>query len=257
VKSAGDGQSRQVGLARVLSKLGFCSRSGAAVLIREGRVTVNGRVRRDPESPIHEGRDRIEVDGRPIERQERVYLMVNKPRGVVTTASDEKGRKTVYALLPEGLGWIAPVGRLDKASEGLLLFSNDPEWAARIQAPERHIDKTYHVQIGTVAGDALLRQLRSGVKSQGELLRVKRASILRSGEKNCWVEMVLDEGRNRQIRRMLEGLGVEVLRLVRVSIGPLQLGQLAKGSVRPLSMQEKKLLDQVVQERAVQERAAG
>ena len=131
--------SRKTGLARALSKLGYCSRSQAAELIRAGRITLNAKIRRDPETPVHLQRDQIQVDGKPIESQQKIYLMLNKPRGVVTTASDEKGRDTVYSILAnnsEPLPWIAPVGRLDKASEGLLLLTNDSDWAARVLAPE-------------------------------------------------------------------------------------------------------------------------
>lgn len=237
---------RKIGLARALSKLGYCSRSKASELIRASRVRLNGALRRDPETPVHLGKDRIEVDGQTVAAALKVYMMLNKPRGIVTTAADEKGRDTVYSLLDEDLPWVAPVGRLDKASEGLLLLTNDPEWAARITAPETHLDKTYHVQIGVVADEALLRSLECGVESGGEMLRAKRASILRHGERNSWLEIVLEEGKNRQIRRMLEGLGIGVLRLVRVAIGPLQLGDLAKGASRKLSREEKALLDSVM-----------
>lgn len=241
--------TRRVGLARALSKLGYCSRSHAFTLIREGRVALNDRVQHDPERPVLLGHDRIEVDGQPIWAAEPVYLMMNKPRGVVTTASDEKGRATVYGLLPEHAPWVGPVGRLDQASEGLLLFTNDSEWAARITNPKSHLDKTYHVQIGAVPDDALLRKLKSGVNTEeGDQLRVKRANIVRHGERNGWLEIVLDEGRNRQIRRMLEGLGIEVLRLVRIAVGPVVLGDLAKGACRELTAHEKANLDQSCEE---------
>jgi 23S rRNA pseudouridine2605 synthase len=143
--------------------------------------------------------------------------------------------------------WLAPVGRLDKASEGLLLLTNDSEWGARIAAPETHLDKTYHVQVGTVADDQFVQLLLRGVKAQGEVLRAKKARRLRAGQKNCWLELVLDEGKNRQIRRMMEAMGVEVLRLIRVAIGPLQLGNLAKGAHRALTADEKRMLDRALQ----------
>lgn len=230
-----------------MSKLGYCSRSRAAELIAAGRVHLNGALRRDPETPVHIGKDRIEIDGQPLASSAKMYFVLNKPRGVVTTAADEKGRETVYAFLPAGLPWIAPVGRLDKASEGLLVMTNDSEWAARLSAPETHLDKTYHVQIGKIGDEALLETLRQGIwTGEGETLRAKLASILRRGERNSWLEIVLDEGKNRQIRRMFEHLGVEVVRLARVAIGPLQLGGLPKGSARSLESVEKRALDQAM-----------
>jgi 23S rRNA pseudouridine2605 synthase len=246
-----------VGLARALSKLGYCSRSDASDLIQAGRVRLNGAIRHDPETPVRLEKDRIEVDGRPVATAARVYLVFNKPRGTVTTSSDEKGRQTVYAFLghdsmKHDLPWVAPVGRLDKASEGLLLLTNDSEWAARVLAPATHLDKTYHVQIGTSADATLLESLTRGVKTKvGDLLRVRTVRILRSGERNSWLELVLDEGKNRHIRRMMEHLEVKVLRLVRVAIGPLLLGQLSKGESRSLTMEEKQAIDQAMQNRRV------
>jgi 23S rRNA pseudouridine2605 synthase len=206
-------------------------------------VKVNGHVRNDPEFPVSLERDQLTVGGESVARSQSVYIMLNKPRGIVTTASDEEGRETVYSLLPQDLPWIAPVGRLDKASEGLLLLTNDSEWAARITDPRSHLGKTYHVQIAAQPADELLRDLTTGISSNGERLRAHRVSVLRVGEKNCWLEIVLDEGRNRQIRRMLDAMGIEVLRLVRVSIGPLQLGDLPKGSFRALQTSEKQAMD--------------
>jgi 23S rRNA pseudouridine2605 synthase len=256
MKLVGEKQAiRRVGLARALSKLGYCSRSRAAELIRAGRVTVNRKIQCDPETPVAENRAQIAVDGEAIEPREKIYLMLNKPRGVVTTASDEKGRETVYAALSvkppatkdlpgEVLPWVAPIGRLDKASEGLLLLTNDSEWGARVSAPETSLHKTYHVQVATIAGEEFIQSLVRGVQStDGELLRAKHACRLRTGQKNCWLELILEEGKNRQIRRMMEAMGVEVLRLIRVAIGPLQLGDLAKGEHRLLTGDEKRMLD--------------
>jgi 23S rRNA pseudouridine2605 synthase len=251
-KTAGPGRGH-IGLGRALSKLGFCSRSQAFALIRAGRVRLKGLVSKNPEAGVRLGKDQIEVDGVEVKRAEKIYWMLNKPRGLVTTAEDEQGRETVYAGLPEGLPWMAPVGRLDKASEGLLFFTNDSEWAAGITAPESHLDKIYHVQIATVAGESLLTALMNGVRHEGgELLRVKRAARIRTGEKNSWIEIVLDEGKNRQIRRMLEAFDVTVLRLVRVAIGPVELGQLEKGKARELTADEKQQMDRALSDAAQQ-----
>ncbi|MGA9529098.1 MAG: pseudouridine synthase [Terriglobales bacterium] len=229
-----------------MSKFGYCSRSRAAVLILAERVTVNGRIIRNPESPVHLPGDQIEVDRVALEKTKFVYLAMNKPRGVVTTASDEKGRKTVYDLLPAAAPWIAPVGRLDKASEGLLLLTNDSAWAAQITNPSTHVDKTYHVHVNCLAQPELLAQIAQGCTVDGQHLQAKSARVQRQGGKNSWLEIVLDEGKNRQIRRLLEALEIRVLRLVRVSIGPLALGDLKKGAVRPLTPQEKRALDRAV-----------
>jgi 23S rRNA pseudouridine2605 synthase len=250
---------KKIGLARVLSKKGYCSRSQAAVLIRARRVTVNGRITPDPESPVQILKDRIEVDGSPLDKASPIYLVMNKPRGVVTTASDEQGRDTVYDLLQPGSPWVGPVGRLDKASEGLLLMTNDSEWAAKISDPASHLDKKYHVQVDCVPDAALLTKITRGTVESGEdkasvasaaqaqqHLCAKAARILRHGDKNSWLEITLDEGKNRQIRRLLEALQIRVLRLVRVSIGPLELGDLKKRSVRRLTAEEKKAIDRAL-----------
>ncbi len=249
LKPAQQSPLKKVGLARAISKLGFCSRSQAAELIRAGRVKLNGVIRRNAESPVRFGKDKIEIDGGKISETRKIYLMLNKPRGVVTTASDEQGRETVYEFLPKDYAWITPVGRLDKASEGLLLVTNDSEWANRVTDPATHLDKIYHVQIGIVANEIFLQKLSAGVECEdGEQLKVKRAAVLRQGERNSWLEITLDEGKNRQIRRIFEAMGIEVLRLLRVAIGPLQLGNLAKGKSRPLAAQEKASLDSAMKD---------
>lgn len=233
MKSTSASRARRVGVARVLSKAGLCSRTQAAAHVRAGRVQVNGCVVRDPEHPVAEGVDRVMLDGAPLPSATRRYLALNKPRGLITTVRDEAGRDTVYRCFEgAGLPWLAPVGRLDRASEGLLLLSNDSEWAARITEPMHGLLKTYHVQIDTIADTALLASLHHGENA------AHRAALLRSGAKNAWLEIVLDEGRNRQIRRLLERHRIAVLRLVRVAIGPIALGELAKGAWRDLAPEE-------------------
>ncbi|MDX1252505.1 MAG: rRNA pseudouridine synthase [Gammaproteobacteria bacterium] len=228
-----------VSLARVLSKLGVASRTVAAGMIEAGRVAVDGRVVTDPELRIDMGKNRVEVDGKPLAAPQKRYLAVNKPRGLVTTASDEQGRATVYECLRSESAWLVPVGRLDKASEGLILFTNDTAWAQHILDPASHVPKTYHVQVDRLFSKADLVRLREGVTLEdGTLVRAAQAYLLRSGEKNCWLEIVLHEGINRQIRRMIDALDATVLRLVRVAIGPVELGSLPKGQSRPLTEQE-------------------
>ncbi|TLX21703.1 pseudouridine synthase [Thermomonas fusca] len=227
------------GLARVLSKRGLCSRSQAERLIRDGRVRLDGRVVRDPEHPTDVTQARIDIDGAAPEQAAPRYLMLNKPRGLVTTASDERGRDTVYRCFDgAGLGWIAPVGRLDKASEGLLLFTNDPQWAAHITDPARGPGKTYHVQVNRIPDATTLSALQAGAAVEGEWLRAASVTLLRAGAKHAWLEITLDEGRNRQIRRLLAAFDIGVLRLLRVAIGPLAMGELPKGQWRELTAQE-------------------
>jgi 23S rRNA pseudouridine2605 synthase len=240
---ASEGSLRRTGLARALSKLGYCSRSDARMLISAGHVSLNGKIRLDPETPVHLQKDRIRVQSKDVSAARKIYLMMNKPRGIVTSASDEKGRQTVYDLLASDLPWVAPVGRLDKASEGLLLLTNDSDWSARVAAPETHLNKTYHVQIAARPDEVLLERLKEGSRTNERLLRPKSVRVLRNGQRNSWLEIVLDEGKNRHIRRMLDHYGIEVLRLIRVAIGPLVLGKLPKGATRSLEREEKIEMD--------------
>jgi 23S rRNA pseudouridine2605 synthase len=228
----------------VLSKLGVCSRAQTRGLILAERVRVNGVVCTDPEAAVDQQRDRIQVDGEQAASVARIYLMINKPRGLVTSRADEQGRATVYdCLVGHDLPWLSPVGRLDKASEGLVLFTNDTRWADQILAPESHLDKRYHVQVDCLADAALCERLVRGVTVDGgERLAAKRVRVLRLGTRNGWLEIILDEGKNRHIRRLLEPCGVQVLRLVRVAVGCLELGTLAKGQFRFLTELEVRAL---------------
>jgi 23S rRNA pseudouridine2605 synthase len=229
-----------VSLCRALSKMGYCSRTEAERLVSEGKVRVNGSLKTNPSVRVDMKRDVLTVEGVKVAAAGKEYWMFNKPRGCITTANDPEGRTTIYDLLPHALCGLNAVGRLDRASEGLLLLSNDTVWSNAIIDPKTHLDKIYHVQIEGEADDSLLECLRDGVLSDGDMLRMKNVSLLRSGDKNCWLEICLDEGKSRHIRRMMAVCEREVLRLVRVSIGPLSLGELAKGECRVLTADELK-----------------
>lgn len=245
------GQVKAHGVARVISKRGFCSRSVAENLVREGRVSLRGKIVRDPETPTFES-DEILVDGAPVTASEFVYFAMNKPRGIVTTASDEKGRKTVMDLFREQYSkmfpgrpvpHISPVGRLDAASEGLLLFTNDTQWADALldpRAPKAHI-KIYRVQVAGKPSDAELEQMEKGFNvaprvfgEKEEFMYAERATLHSEGEKNCWLEITLSEGKNREIRRMLAHLGYEVMRLMRIQFDKYTLGNLKPGEIREI-----------------------
>ena len=186
------------------------------------------------------GRDRVEVEGVPARPARKIYLALNKPRGLVTTARDERGRPTVYECLENYRdAHLVPVGRLDMASEGLLFFTNDTAWAAKILDPESHLAKTYHVRIDRHLGGEALDRLRSGVTLEdGKRTRPAKVRALRTGPKTCWLEIEIEEGLNRQIRRMMKAVGARVMRLMRVAIGPVALGDLPKGQSRPLQSEE-------------------
>lgn len=265
------------GVARIISKRGYCSRSQAEKLVREGHVILRGKPVRDPESPAYEN-DEILVDGTPVTASEFVYFAMNKPRGIVTTASDEKGRKTVMDLFREQynkiypgkpMPHIAPVGRLDAASEGLLLFTNDTQWADVILsgAPAKSINKTrgfsplvelgskeqdlgstqhlkiYRVQVKGKPSAAELSQMEKGFNvpprvfgESEEFMHAERAILHSEGERNCWLEITLSEGKNREIRRMLAHLGYEVMRLMRIQFDKYTLDDLKSGEIRAIQV---------------------
>jgi 23S rRNA pseudouridine2605 synthase len=233
----------RISLARALSKLGYTSRSQARPLIEAGHVAVNGKTVKNPEHRIDIERDRVAVNGRAVTLESYVYVMLHKPAGYVTTRSDERGRQTAFDLLASSdLPNVSAVGRLDMDSEGLLLFTNDTRWADRIASPAGHVDKVYHVQVDKVPAASVLAQMQEGVTDRGEMLRAKRTNVLELSDNDAWLEIVLDEGRNRQIRRMLDAVGARVLRLKRVAIGPLKLGKLKPGEFRQLTPAEVKSL---------------
>ncbi len=238
------------GVARVISKRGFCSRSIAENLVREGRVSLRGKIVRDPDTPAYEN-DEIMVDGTPVEAAQKFYFAMNKPRGIVTTASDEKGRKTVMDLFREQYAkmfpgkpvpHISPVGRLDAASEGLLLFTNDTQWADDVLSSADHL-KIYHVQVkGHPTADDLAK-MEKGFNvpprvfgESEEFMHAERAVFHSEGEKNCWLEITLSEGKNREIRRMLAHLGYEVMRLMRIQFDNFTLNDLKPGEIRAIQV---------------------
>ena len=236
------GERGTVSIARALSKLGFCSRAQGEQLVEAGKVRVNGAIVRELSRRVRPERDVIEVDGVRVAREKHVYLMLNKPRGLVTTTDDPQGRATIYDCLRDAsLPFVAPVGRLDKASEGLLLLTNDSRWSSRLLDPASHVDKTYHVQVRATDAVSVVDRVAAGIveRATGERLDVKSISLLRTGSRSgAWVEIVLDEGKNRQLRRIFAEIDVPVDRLVRVAIGSLQLGGLAKGAWRMLRADE-------------------
>ncbi len=225
-------------LARALSKFGVCSRSEAARRIAAGRVRVNGRVVSWPERRIDPRRDRVTVDGEPVsDATERVVYAFHKPAGYITTRSEPGGRATIYELLGDVGRWVFPVGRLDRDTSGLLILTNDHRLGQRLTDPDHHVPKTYHVRVRGVPDAAALRALREGVTlGDGTETRPARARALGAArDGTTWLEIVLTEGKNRQVRRMCAAVGHEVEQLVRVRIGGLGLGDLAPGGWRALS----------------------
>jgi 23S rRNA pseudouridine2605 synthase len=229
---------RRVQLHRALSKLGWGSRAQAWDWIRAGEVRVDGRVVTDPLTWVDLDRQHITRGGHDAPAPEQIVLALHKPAGVVTTRSDERGRRTVYDLLPPGLPWVFPAGRLDADSEGLLILTSDSALAQRLTDPEQHVPKTYHVTVRGVPAAAALQQLRDGIELNDGPTRPARVRLLEETTRGAVLEVVLTEGRNRQVRRMLTAVGHKVRRLVRVAIGGLRLGELATGKCRRLGEEE-------------------
>ena len=226
-------------LERVLSKAGIGSRSEARSWVAAGRVTVNDRVVRDPDHWVDLERDRIAFDGKPLGAAERIYLLLHKPVGYLTTYRDPEGRPTVYDLLPDRGQYVFPVGRLDLDTSGLLIMTNDAQFAERMTNPEYHIPKTYLVKASMPLSDEQLDQLRRGLELRDGPTRP--AEVMRVNPRTF--EITITEGRNRQVRRMVEALGAKVEKLTRIAIGALQIGDLAAGSVRELSAEELRALE--------------
>lgn len=231
-----------VSLARALSKLGVTSRALAREMILSGRVTVNGKVLTNPEVRVHPERETIAVDGKVVSRHQRLYIMMNKPDGYVTTRSDERGRRTVYDLLKDPDRWLFPVGRLDQDSRGLLLFTNDTQWANALMDPESKSPKVYQVRLDRGMDGRDMKRFESGlVLDDGYQTRPAEIKPL-SRTDGHWVEVAITEGKNRQVRRMMKALGYDVQSLIRTRIGPVSLKGLREGELRPLTPDEVRAL---------------
>ncbi len=243
------GPSRPPGterLQRFLARAGVGSRRGCEVLIREGRVVVNGVVVREMGTTVVPERDTVRVNGKTIRPQRTLTLMLHKPAGTVTTLKDPEGRRLVTDLLPPGFPRLYPVGRLDYWTEGLLLLTNDGALALRLSHPRYGVPKVYEVKVKGVPAREALERLMTGVRSRGEPLRALRARHVRVAQKNATLEVVVTEGKHHHVRRLCEAIGHPALRVVRVALGPLRLGDLPRGAFRPLTAPERKVLEDLV-----------
>ena len=239
VKNPGRGDSPpKKTLERAFSKAGVGSRTEARSWIGAGRVRVNGRVVQDPDRWVDLAHDRITLDGKPLRQAAKTYLLLYKPKGYLTTYRDPEGRPTVYDLVEDAGVWLAPVGRLDLDTSGLLLLTNDTDFAERVMNPEHKVAKTYLVKAATRLSDEQLEQLRQGVQLSDGPTRPAEVRRIRDGAKHTFLELTITEGRNRQVRRMIEAVGSKVLKLVRTAIGPIRIEDLAIGKWRPLTAKE-------------------
>ena len=229
-------------LDRVISKAGLGSRTEARSWIGTGRVRVNGKVIRTPDHWVDLERDRVTLDGKPVRGGEKIYILLYKPKGYITTYKDPQGRATVYDLVSEVGQFLIPVGRLDQDTSGLLLMTNDTQFAERITNPEYKVDKTYLVKASTRLTDEQLDALRRGVELADGPTQPAMVTRVRDSGKYSFIELMIHEGRNRQVRRMLEAVGSKVLKLVRTGIGPLRIGDLEIGKFRNLNARETKSL---------------
>jgi len=225
-------------LERVISKAGLGSRTEARSWIGAGRVRVNGKLIQTPDHWVDLERDRVTVDGRPLRAAKKTYVLLYKPKGYITTYKDPEGRPTVYDLITDTETWLAPVGRLDLDSSGLLILTNDNRFAERLTNPDYKVAKTYQVKCADRLSDEQIEQLRSGVELSDGPTRPAAVERLRDSGKHTHLEIIITEGRNRQVRRMLEAVNSKVLKLVRVAIGPIRIGDLPIGKWRYLSRSE-------------------
>jgi len=231
-------------LERVLSKAGAGSRREARGWIGQGRVRVNGKLVQTPDFWVDLEQDRVTLDGKPVRGARRIYLLLYKPKGYLTTYKDPEGRPTVYDLLAEVEERVIPAGRLDLDTSGLLILTNDTQFAERLTNPEHKVPKTYLVKTATHVTDEQLERLAGGVVLSDGPTRKARVKRLRDSGGRTFFEITLTEGRNRQVRRMVEAIGSKVLKLVRTSIGPLAIGKLPVGKYRTLTKSEVKRMGQ-------------
>jgi 23S rRNA pseudouridine2605 synthase len=225
-------------LERVISKAGLGSRTEARRWIAAGRVSVNGKTIQTPDYWVDFARDKVMLDGKPVRAGQKIYLLLYKPKGYLTTHKDPEGRPTVYDLIPDIGVWVVPVGRLDLDTSGLLILTNDTQFAERLTNPDHKITKTYQLKASTVLADAQIDLLRKGVTLADGATRPATVKRLRDTAKYTFLEITITEGRNRQVRRMLEAAGSKVLKLVRTAIGGVRIGELPIGKHRPLTEEE-------------------
>jgi 23S rRNA pseudouridine2605 synthase len=239
-------QQRQLKtLERVLSKAGLGSRTEARRWISDGRVDVNGETVRDPDHWIDMVRDRVLFDRKPLVSAEKIYILLYKPKGYITSNGDPEGRPTVYDLIQDLGQWVVPVGRLDQDTSGLLLMTNDTQFAERIMNPEYKVSKTYLVKASTILTDAQLKLLRTGLQLSDGPTKPAIVRRLDDGEGKSTIEITITEGRNRQVRRMLEAVESRVRKLVRIAIGPMRIDKLEIGKWRRLTPREVRMLSKI------------
>ncbi|MBF0122395.1 MAG: rRNA pseudouridine synthase [Candidatus Omnitrophica bacterium] len=228
----------KVPLERALSKLGVASRAQTREWILSGKLLVNGKVVKDPWFPVVPETDQFVVDGKPMTKSAWCTVMMYKPKGIVTTKSDEKGRATVFDLLPAEMKTLHPVGRLDMASTGLLILTNDTRLSDFLTDPTNAIPRTYVVTIEGQLLDAELEQIVNGIMDEGELLKPSKLTLKKASRKESHFLVELTEGKNRELRRIFSFFGHRVRRLKRIAFGPLELGDLEPGTFRPLTESE-------------------